>query len=146
MVTNETTTFYNFTYGFVRGMQANNMFQGACQSQIDTLTASLSVTAQEALTAFLPKNWFNFLDRLRVDLNYYAALQQQCQFYNLLEILKGLFTLEGLFSLVSRLVPQSFFLKTQFETIMKFLGENDYYEAGKEIGNLVKNILGQPVN
>ena len=56
-------------------------------------------------------NWFNFLDRLRIDLVDYNALQTQCQFYNILGELKGIFTLDGLIGLFSRLLPQAFILQ-----------------------------------
>ena len=99
---------YNFTYGFIRGMQATSQFQGACQTQFDIFLIDIQTTAQEALTAYLPWNFFNFMDRLRIDLVDYSTLQQQCQFYNILGSFKTMMSLDGIMALFSRLLPQAF--------------------------------------
>ena len=96
---------YNFTYGFILGMQASSQFPGACAQQYDVFLKDISLTVSEAMTGYLPWNWFNFLDRLRTDLVDYSALQQQCQFYNILGQIKGMMSLDGLMALFSRLIP-----------------------------------------
>ncbi len=92
-------------------MQANSQFQGSCWTGVATLGNDLNTTYQEAFTMYLPQNWFNFLDRLRIDLVDFATVQQQCQVYNILGALKNMFSLDGFFGLFSRLIPQAFILK-----------------------------------
>ena len=89
-------------------MQATSQFQGACATQFDIILNDVNTTMNEALTAYLPWNWFNFIDRLRIDLVDYSTLQQQCQFYNILGAIKQMMSLDGLMGLFSRLLPQAF--------------------------------------
>ena len=98
-------------------MQANTQFQGACWTQIAQFGNDLNMTYNEFFQMYLPMNWFNFADRLRINLVDFASLQQQCQVFNILGSFKVLFTLDGFFGLFARLIPQAFILKTQFETI-----------------------------
>ena len=87
-------------------MQTNQNFEGACWTQVQVFEASVHTTFEELLIMYKPANWFNFLDRLRIDLVDYNALQVQCQFYNILGELKTIFTIDGLIGLFSRMLPQ----------------------------------------
>ena len=69
-------TIYKFTYGFIMGMQATSQFPGACVQQFDVMIRDVNTTYNEVFTAYLPWNWFNFLDRLRIVLVDYSTLQQ----------------------------------------------------------------------
>ena len=55
-------------------------------------------------------------------------------------------TLDGLMALFSRLLPQAFVIQQAITKIKTALANNDYIDAGKEIGQIARNIIGQPVN
>ena len=127
-------------------MQANPTFEGACWTQIQVFGQSLNTTVQEALVMYLPANWFNFIDRLRIDLVDFNAMQVQCQIYNILGELKVIFSVDGLIGLFSRIVPQAFIFRGEIEKFQTFFAEGDYIQAATIIGTLSRNIIGQPVN
>ena len=103
-----TTVVYNFTYGFIRGMQATTQFQGACQTNFDLVLTDVAILVKVLPTAYLPADWFNLLDTFRTILVDYSSLQQQCQIYNILGSFKQMMSLNGIMALFSRLLPQSF--------------------------------------
>ncbi len=56
------------------GMQSTSQFPGACVQQFDVMIRDVNTTYNEVFTAYLPWNWFNFLDRLRIVLVDYSTL------------------------------------------------------------------------
>ena len=45
---------YQFTYGVIRGMQAQTQFEGQCWSSAETFLSSLNSTRDELSVAYLP--------------------------------------------------------------------------------------------
>lgn len=114
---------YQFMYGVIRGMQAQTQFEGQCWNTVEALLVSFNQTKDEIKIAYLPQNWFNLLDRLRINLYNYSLVQIDCQFYYMLGALKTLMTIEGISALVARAVPQALFFKTIFESIQAYYAE-----------------------
>ncbi len=137
---------YLFTYGFIRGMQAQTQFEGQCWNSVEVFLVSIESTKEEFTVAYLPQNWFNLLDRFRVNLVDWSIIQTDCQVYYLLGAVKTLLTLEGFSALIARAVPQSLFFSTIFQNIQTYYDEGNWVQLGVEVGGLTKIILGQSVN
>ena len=73
--------------------------------------------------AYLPQNWFNQLDRIRVNIVDYSIIQTDCQFYYMLGAVRTLLTLEGISALVARAVPQALLFQSIFANIQTYYAE-----------------------
>ena len=86
------------------------------------------------------------MDSLRVILVDFSTLQQQCQFYNILEAEKTIMSMNGLIALFSRLLPQAFVLQQTVAQIQAAWAIKDYITTGNLVGGLAKIVIGQAVN
>ena len=66
----------------------------------------------EAPVAYIPEYWFNFIDKFRIIVVDWSAMQTDCEVYYILGAIKTMLDLEGFMAVFARLVPQFLTLQT----------------------------------
>ena len=139
-------TFADLYFGIILGWQVRQDTPGQCYDDTLAFWQTMNRTLRSALTAFLPQNWFNFLDNIRVNIDSFAKSLQSCQTHTILTKLQRLVTMNGIIETAARLLTQIPFLQGYVSNFFAYLGDGNMTDAGIQLGLLSSAIIGTTVN
>ncbi|CAI2384614.1 unnamed protein product [Moneuplotes crassus] len=138
--------FAHFYFGWIRGWQTQQLQAGQCYHDNNAFFFSLNDTFTTFLHAYRPDIWFNFLDRIRINIDNFAKLLQSCQVHSILLKVERIVTQEGFIEISARLITQIVFLQNNIQAFQNHLAAGEFELAGVELGKFVSAVVGVTVN
>jgi hypothetical protein len=139
-------TWIDFYFGLILGWQTQQKVPGQCYTDTVSYYKSLNLTLEMLLVSYLPAYWFNFLDRIRINIDSYSKSLQSCQVHSILLKLQRIVTMDGIIETAARLLTQVAFLKSYFELFTTNFADGNMTVAGTQLGKLSSAIIGVTVN
>ncbi|CAI2381603.1 unnamed protein product [Moneuplotes crassus] len=143
---NAEQTPFDFYRGFILGWQTQQSQPGQCYNDNGAFFSSLNDTWTTFKRAYRPDTWFNFLDRIRINIDNFAKSLQSCQMHSILTKMERIVTSEGILEVSARLISQIVFLQNNIQVFMDSLATGEYRTAGIEGGKFLSAIIGVTVN
>ena len=139
-------TLVDFYFGLILGWQTQQSLPGQCHADNKAFFKSLNDTLHTFMKAFLPSVWFNFLDRIRINIDTLSKGLQSCQVHSILTKLQRMVTMDGIIETAARLMTQIAFLQGYVTKFITFFNNGELQNAGIQVGLLSSAIIGVTVN
>ena len=139
-------TWADFYFGMILGWQTQQINPGQCHRDTASYWTSLNDTLNILLVAWKPSFWFNFLDRIRINIDSYSKSLQSCQVHTVLTKLQRIVTVDGLIETAARLLTQVAFLGRYWTSFLENLFDGNMTDSGIQLGLLFSSITGVTVN
>ena len=139
-------TWGDFYYGIILGWQTQQKVPGQCHTDTTAFYTSINATIHILLRSYLPSNWFNFADRVRINIDSLSKKLQSCQVHSILTKLQRIVTVDGIIETGARLLTQVGSLKTYFNKLSANLADGNMTVAGTQLGLMSSIIVGVTVN
>ncbi|CAI2381761.1 unnamed protein product [Moneuplotes crassus] len=138
--------FWDFHLGFILGWQTQQSRPGQCYNDNLAFVSSLSDTWVTFQRAYRPDTWFNFLDRIRINIDSLSKGLQSCQMHSILTKMERIVTTEGLLEVSARLISQIVMLQNNIANFMNYVNAGELRSAGTEMGKFFSAVVGVTVN
>ena len=145
-LTADPETVFDFYLGLIFGWQTQQTIPGQCHADNLAFFNSLGDTWLTFLRAYRPDTWFNFLDRIRINIDTMSKALQSCQIHSILTKLERIVTFDGLVETGARLITQITFLQGYMNQFSTHIAAGEMRLAGVQIGLLMSAIIGVTVN
>ena len=139
-------TWVDFYYGIILGWQTQQKVPGQCHTDTTAFYTSLNATVDILLRSYLPSNWFNFADRVRINIDSLSKKLQSCQVHSILTKLQRIVTANGIIETAARLLTQVGSLQNYFSRFSLNLADGNMTVAGTQVGLMSSIIVGVTVN
>ena len=139
-------TLADFYFGLILGWQTQQVRRGQCYMDNQNFFRTLNDTYQMILIAFLPANWFNFIDRIRINIDSFSKSLSSCQMHSILVRLERMLTLNGMIETMARLLTQVPFLQGYLDSFYSNLAVGNMTMAGTQLGRFSSAVVGISVN